>query len=72
MIVTLFVFQIQLTPNTRVAAILDVANMAAPGLIRLSAHQQSNTYGLGNIYAKYGAFGRIWTKHYIWCPNSPD
>ena len=71
MIVTICVLQIQLTP-THVAAILDVANMAAPVLIRLGAHQKSNKYGLGNIYAKYGAFGRIWTKHYLWCPNSPD
>ena len=47
-------------------AILDFANMAAPGLIRLGTMQQSNEYGLGNIYAKYGAFGRIWTEHYIW------
>ena len=33
------------------AAILDVANMTAPVLIRLDAHQKSNKYGLGNIYA---------------------
>ena len=43
-----------------------------PGVIRLGARQKSNKYGLGNIYAKYDAFGRIWTKHYIYCPNSPD
>ena len=51
---------------------MDFANMAAPGVIRLGARQKSTKYGLGNIYAKYGAFGRILTKYYIYCTNSPD
>ena len=49
MIVTICYNLLQLT-LTQVAAILDVINMAAPGLIRLGAHKQSNKYGLGNIY----------------------
>ena len=49
--------------STRVVAILDFANMAAPGVVRLGAHQKSKKYGLGNICAKFGAFGRIWTKN---------
>ena len=62
MIIYHCVIYIQLT---RVAAILDFANVAAPGVIRLGARQRSIQYGLGNIYAKYGAFGIIETKHYI-------
>ena len=58
MIIDLCAFQLPLTSN-RVAAILDFANRAAPGVIRLGARQQSTKYGLGNINAKYGAFGRI-------------
>ena len=46
--------------------------MAAPGITRLGALQKSKKDGLGNICAKFGAFGRMWTKHYICCPNSPD
>ena len=49
--------------STRVVAILDFPNMAAPGVVRLGAHQKSKKYGLGNICAKFGAFGRIWTKN---------
>ena len=42
---------------------MDFANMAAPVVIRLGASQKSKKYGLGNMYVKYGAFGRIiWTK----------
>ena len=58
MIIALCAFQLPLTSN-RVAAILDFANMVAPGVIRLGARQKSTKYGLGNIYAIYGAFGRI-------------
>ena len=58
MIIALCAFQIQLTSNP-VAAILDFANMAALEVISFGARQNSNKYGLGNIYAKYGAFGRI-------------
>ena len=45
--------------------LLDFANMAAPVVIRFGAYQISKKYGLGNIYAKYGAFGRNWTKN-LW------
>ena len=58
MIIALCAFQLPSTSN-HPAAILDFANMAAPGVIRLGARQKSTKYGLGNIYAKYGAFGRI-------------
>ena len=58
MVIALCACQLPLTPN-RVAAILDIANMAAPVVIRLGARQKPTKYGLGNIYAKYGAFGRI-------------
>ena len=44
---------------TRVVAILDFVIMAAPGVVRLGAHQKSKQYGLGNICDKFGAFGRI-------------
>ena len=44
-------------------AILNFANMVAPVVIRLGARQKPKKYGLGNIYVKYGAFGRIWTKN---------
>jgi len=37
------------------AAILDVANMAAPWGTR----QKSKQYDMGNLWAKFGAFGRI-------------
>jgi len=33
--------------------------MAAPGGAIFGAHQKSIKYGLGNIWAKFGAFGRI-------------
>jgi hypothetical protein len=46
-------------PLTRVAAILDFANMAAPEGGHLGAHQKSKKYGMGDIWAKFGAFGRI-------------
>ena len=48
MSISLCAFQQQLNSN-RVVAILDFANMAAPGVIRLGAHQKSKKYGLGNI-----------------------
>ena len=44
------------------AAILDFANMAAPSLARLGSWQKSKEYGMGNIWAKFGVFGMIWTK----------
>jgi len=40
------------------AAILDLLIMAAPGGAIFGAHQKSKEYGLGNIWAKFGAFGR--------------
>jgi hypothetical protein len=42
-----------------VAAILYFANMAAPRGARLGVRQKSKEYGMGNIWAKFGAFGRI-------------
>ena len=58
MIIALCAFQLPSTSNW-VAAILDFANMATPGFIRLGARQKSTKYNLNNIYAKCGAFGRI-------------
>ena len=48
MFISLSAYQQQLNSN-RVAAILDFANMAAPGVIHLGAHQQPKKYGLDNI-----------------------
>ena len=56
-ILCLFVLSLQLTSNPG-GAILDFANMAASVVIRLGAGQKSKKYDLGNIYVKYGAFGR--------------
>jgi hypothetical protein len=42
-----------------VAAILEFDNMAAPCGACLGAHQKSKKYGMGGIWAKFGAFGRI-------------
>ena len=53
MIVALFCF----VTSTRVVAILDFANMAAPGVVRIGAHQKSKKYGLGKICVKFGVFG---------------
>ena len=40
------------------AAILDFTNMVAPW----GARQKSKQYDMGDLWAKLGAFGRIWTK----------
>jgi len=47
---------------TRMAAILDFANMAATWGARLGSLLKSNQYDMGDLWAKFGAFGRIWTK----------
>jgi len=44
------------------AAILDFAKMAAPWGVRLGAYQKSKQYDMGNLWAKFGAFERIWTN----------
>ena len=44
---------------TRMAAILDFANMAATWGARLGALLKSNQYDMGDLWAKFGAFGRI-------------
>ena len=51
------------------AAILDFVNMAAPRGTRLSAHQKSNQYDMGDPWSKFGAFERIWKQN---IPNTPD
>ena len=56
-------------PLTRVAAIFYFANMAAPGVICLGAQKKLNRYGMDNIWAKFGAFARIWTEQLILCPK---
>ena len=40
---------------TRMAAILDFSNMAALG----GPRQKSKQYDMGDLWAKFGAFGRI-------------
>jgi hypothetical protein len=59
-------------PLTPVAAILDFANKTVPGGVDLGAHKKSKKYGMDSIWAKFGPFGRIWTKQSIWYPYSPD
>jgi hypothetical protein len=59
-------------PLTPVAAILDFAIKTVPGGVDLGAHKKSKKYGMDSIWAKFGPFGRIWTKQSIWYPYSPD
>ena len=44
------------------AAILDFANMVAPWGARLGARQKSKQYNMDDLWAKVGAFRRIWTN----------
>jgi len=41
------------------AAILYFANMAAPSGARLGTHQKSKQFVMDDLWAKFGAFGRI-------------
>ena len=43
-------------------AILDFTNMAAPRAPVLEPVKKSKKYGMGYIWAKFGAFGKIWIK----------
>ena len=61
MILALLAFKLHCHLN-RMAAIFDLINMAAPWGARLGAHQKSKMYDMGDLWAKFGAFGRIWTK----------
>ena len=55
----------------QMAAMLDFAKMAAPSGARFSARQKCKSFGLVDLWAKVGAFGRIWTKQSLYCPNTP-
>ena len=54
------------------AAILKMAVMSVSGLIHLGALKKCKIYTLYNIWAKFGAFARIWTHQLILLPNTPD
>jgi len=45
--------------SNRMAAIFDFAR------------QKCKPYGSVDLWAKFGAFGRIWTKQSFYCPNTP-
>ena len=64
MILALLAFKLHCHLN-RMAAIFDFINMAAPWGARLGAHQKSKMYDMGDLWAKFGAFGRIWTKIFL-------
>jgi len=49
------------------AAMLDLAKMAAPSCAR----QKCKPYDIVDLWAKFGAFGRIWTNQSLYCPNTP-
>ena len=44
---------------TRMAAIFDLANMAAPAVVCLNAHQKLKRFGMDNISAKFGTFAKF-------------
>ena len=69
MSLALYVWYLWLTSN-RMAAMLDFANMAGPSGARLGALQKCKLYGIFDLWAKFGAFGRIWTKQSVYCPNT--
>ena len=46
----------------QLAAILYFANMAASSGARLGTHQKSKQFVMDDLWAKFGAFGRIWTQ----------
>ena len=46
----------------QLAAILYFANMAAPWGACLDARQKSKQYDMGDLWVKFGAFGRIWNQ----------
>ena len=56
MIIALSAFQLQLTSNPGGG---HIGFRQYGGSVGLGALQNSKKYGLGNIYAKYGAFGII-------------
>ena len=58
MILVFLVDRLRLT-LTLVAAILDFANNTVSGGADLGAHQKSEKYGMDNIWAKFGPFGKI-------------
>ena len=47
------------------------ANVAAPEGAPFGAHPKSKKYGLGDLWAKFGAFGRICTKKSLTPPTKP-
>ena len=55
---------------TRVVAILDFANMAAPRVVRLGAHQKSMGMGMG--WATYVPNLVLLEESETEIPNSPD
>ena len=60
-ILCLFVLSLQLTSNPG-GGHIGFRQYAAPVVIRRGARQKSKKYGLGNIYVKCGAFGKIWNQ----------
>ena len=67
----LYVLYLWFTSN-RMAVMLNFANMAAPLGARLGNRQKCKPYGIVDLCAKFGAFGRIWTKQSLYCPNTPE
>ena len=58
MILCLFVFSLQLISKPG-GGHIGFRQYGGPMVIRLGARPKSKKYGLGNMYVKYGAFGRI-------------